>query len=208
MDELMSSVLLDLPEGIANMQLPDPVLRDFYKDEQDRICWITGQVMDKTLSVAEFIMKCNKEDMGKPIEDRKRILVMIDSPGGSVEVENSIIGAMRISQTPVWTCVYCTAYSAAADLLTCGHKRFALPGTAIMMHAGSGRYEGTQAQIESAKNFFDSMNKRINEYVYSRTNFDNKIKNKLKKDDIYMNEEDALKYGVIDKIVESFEELF
>jgi len=60
----------------------------------------------------------------------------------------------------------------------------------------------------SKKNFFDSMNKRINEYVYSRTNFDTKMKNKLKKDDVYMNEEDALKYGVIDKIIEDFEEIF
>lgn len=208
MDEFMDSVLLGIPETIANMQLPDPSLRDYYRDEQDRIFWISTQITDKTLDLAEFIMKCNKEDMGKPVEDRKRILVMIDSPGGSVEVENSIIGAMKISKTPIWTCVYCSAYSAAADILACGHKRFAIPGTAVMMHAGSGMYQGTQAQIEQAKNFFDSMNKHINEYVYSRTSFDNKMKNKLKKDDVYMNEEDALKYGVIDKIIEDFEELF
>lgn len=208
MDELLTNVLDGVPESIANLQLPDPTLRDYYRDEQDRIFWVDSMITDNTLDLVEFILKCNKEDSGKPVDERKRILVMIDSPGGSVEVENSIIGAMKISKTPIWTCVYCTAYSAAADLLACGHKRFALPGTAVMMHAGSGRYEGTQAQIESAKNFFDSMNKRINEYVYSRTNFDTKMKNKLKKDDVYMSEEDALKFGVIDAIISDIDELF
>lgn len=208
MDEFMNGVLMGVPESVANMQLPDPMLRDYYRDEQERIFWVSKQIGDATLDLVEFIIQCNKEDSGKPVEERKRILVMIDSPGGSVEVENSIIGAMRISKTPIWTCVYCTAYSAACDLLACGHKRFAMPGTSMMMHAGSGRYEGTQAQIEQAKNFFDAMNKRINEYIYTRTNFDTKVKNKLKKDDFYMNEEDALKYGLIDKIIEDFEELF
>lgn len=208
MDELLSNVLVGVPESVANLQLPDPNLRDYYRDEQDRIYWLDSQISDNSLDLVEFIMKCNKEDSGKSVEERRRILVMIDSPGGSVECEQSIIGAMRISQTPVWTCVYCTAYSAAADILTCGHKRLALPGTAVMFHAGSGKYEGTQAQIESAKNFFDKMNKSINEYVYSRTNFDTKMKNKLKKDDVYMNEEDALTNGVIDGIIKSFDELF
>lgn len=208
MDELLSNVLVGVPESVANLQLPDPTLRDYYRDEQDRVYWLDSQISDNSLDLVEFIMKCNKADAGKPVEERKRILVMMDSNGGSVECEQSIIGAMRISQTPVWTCVYCTAYSAAADILACGHKRFALPGTAVMMHAGSGQYVGTQAQIDAAKNFFDKMNKNINEYVYSRTNFDTKMKNKLKKDDIYMNEEEALKFGVIDRVVESFEELF
>lgn len=207
MDELLSNVLMGVPESVANLQLPDPNLRDYYRDEQDRIYWLDSQIADNTLDLVEFIMKCNKEDSGKSAEERKRILVMIDSPGGSVEVEQSIIGAIRTSKTPIWTCVYCTAYSAAGDILACGHKRFAMLGTAVMLHAGSGRYEGTQAQIEAAKTFFDGMNKRVNEYVYSRTNFDTKMKNKLKKDDVYMSEDDALKYGVIDKIIEDFDEI-
>lgn len=208
MDELMNGLLIGVPETVANLQLPDPNLRDYYRDECDRIFWLDSQIGETTLELIKMIIKCNKEDNGKPVEERKRILVMIDSPGGSVEVENSIIGAMKISKTPVWTCVYCTAYSAAADLLASGHKRFALPCTSVMMHAGSGRYEGTQAQIEQAKNFFDSMNKKINEYIYSRTNFDTKMKNKLKKDDVYMSDEDALKFGIVDEIIEDYSILF
>ena len=133
---------------------------------------------------------------------------MIDSPGGSVEVEQTIIGSMKISKTPVWTCCYCTAYSAAADILACGHKRFALPFINVMFHAGSGRYEGTQAQIDSAKKFFDKMNKKVNDEVYSRVSFDNKVKKKLKTEDVYMDENEALQSGVIDEIITDLGILF
>ena len=206
MDEL-TDLLLGMPEGVANLQLPDPCLRDHYRDEAERIYWIDCQIDDPTLDLVKLIIRCNKEDAGKLVEERKRILVMIGSPGGSVEVEQSIIGAMKTSKTPVYTCCYCTAYSAAADILACGHKRFALPFTNIMFHAGSGEYRGTQAQIDSAKKFFDKVNKRINDEVFSHVKFDKKIIKNLKTDDVFMSEEEALSYGVIDKIVENFEEL-
>lgn len=207
MDEMLNNVLIGVPEDIANMQLPNPELRDYYRDEQDRIFWIDSQIDETTLDLIKSIIKCNKEDAGKPVEDRKRILIMIDSPGGSVEVEQSIIGAIKTSVTPVYTCVYCTAYSAAGDLLACGHKRFALPFTSIMFHAGSAHYQGSQSQVDSQKAFCDKMCERVNQEVFSRVNFDKKIIKKLKTEDIYFNEEEALAVNIIDKIISNFEEL-
>ena len=206
MDELQD-LLIGMPEGIANMQLPDPCLRDYYRNEEDRVYWVDGQIDASTLDLVKFIIKCNKDDVGKPVDERKRILIMIDSPGGSVEVLGSIIGAIKISKTPVWTCCYCTAYSAAADLLTCGHKRFAMPMTNVMFHMGSCMYSGSQNDVEKAKKFYDRMGKNIMDYVVSRTKFDSKFLKKLKTDDMYMDEKEALDYGVIDAIVENFEEL-
>lgn len=206
--EELKEVLLSIPEEVANLQLPDPGLRDHYLDEQNRVYWLDTQIDDTTLELVKYIFRCNKEDMGKPAEERKRILVMIDSPGGSVEVLGALIGATKNSKTPVWTCCYCTAYSAAADYLACGHRRFAFPITNIMFHAGSACYQGSQNEINSAKKFFDGMGKRITNEVVSRTNFDNKFLKKLKTDDIYMTEEEALKYGVIDAVVDNFDILF
>ena len=208
MDELLGNVLLGIPEATANLQLPDPELRDYYRDEQKRIYWLDSQIDCSTLDLVKYIFRCNAEDKDIPEERRQRILIMIDSPGGSVEVLSSIIGAMKTSKTPIHTCCYCTAYSAAADLLACGHMRYALPMTSMMFHAGSCGYSGTQAQVDSAKKFFDNMGKRITTEVNSRTDFDNKFLRKLKTDDMYMNEEEALTYGVIDEIVEDFNKLF
>lgn len=207
MDEL-NNLLFGIPESTTNLQLPDPDLRDFYVNEQDRIYYVDTPIGESTLDLVKFILKCNREDTGKPIEERKRILIMIDSPGGSVEVLGSVIGAMKISKTPVWTCCYCTAYSAAADLLACGHKRFAFPQTSIMFHAGSACYSGTQNEVDKAKKFFDGIGKRINDEVYSRTKFDAKTIKKMKTDDVYLTEEDALKFGVIDEVINTFDILF
>lgn len=212
MDDLEFAMLNTLVESLpvyqANLVLPDPALVKYYKNEQDRIFYVDKTIDDSTLELINLIVKCNKEDVGKPTEARKRILVMIDSPGGNVEVLGSVIGAIKNSKTPVHTCCYCTAYSAAADLLACGHKRYALPMTNIMFHAGSCGYSGTQSQVESAKKFFDNLGKRINAEVQSRTKFDGKMLKKLKTDDVYMNEEEALQYGVIDEILTDFDILF
>lgn len=204
----VEDVMTGIPAEIVDAQLPHPILRDYYRDETNRIFWVDNEINADTLNLVKFIMRCNKEDMGIPVEERKRILVMIDSPGGSVEVLASLIGAFKISKTPIYTCCYCTAYSAAADLLACGHKRYALPMTNMMFHAGSCGYQGTQAQVDSAKKFFDGVGKRIVNEVNSRTNFDNKFLKKLKTDDMYLNEEEALSYGAIDEIISDMSVLF
>ena len=198
---MLSSIVESIPEYEANIALPDPKLIEYYKNEHDRTYYLDRAIDDTSLDLVKFIIRCNREDGDKPVAERKRILIMIDSPGGSVEVLGAILGAIKISKTPVWTCCYCTAYSAAADLLACGHKRFALPMTSVMFHAGSASYCGSQNEIDKAKKFFDSVGKRINDEVISHARFDNKTIKKMKTDDVYMTEVDALAYGVIDEII-------
>lgn len=208
MEELDNEILLNgIPAEIANLELPDPYLRQKYLDDQNRIYWVDSEIDESTLDLVKFIMRCNQEDVGKSMEERKRILIMIDSPGGDVTVLSSIVGAIKLSKTPVYTCCYCCAMSAAADLLACGHKRFALPMTGMMFHMGSCMYSGSQNDVDKAKKFFDGIAKRIYDEVVAKTKFDNKFLKKLKTDDMYMNELEALQYGVIDKIIEDFEEL-
>jgi ATP-dependent Clp protease protease subunit len=208
MKNTFDSVLLGVPESTATLQLPDPMLRDYYRDEAERVYWIDGPIDDSTLDLIKTIIRCNKEDKGKPTEERQPITVMIDSPGGSVEVLLTIIKAIKISKTPIRTVCYCTAFSAAADLLACGHQglRCALPGSSVMMHSGSAAYSGTQSQVDAAKKFYDNMGKRVTDHVYSVTNIDTKTAKKMK-DDYYMTEEDALRLGIIDRIIEDFDEI-
>ena len=205
----LCDLLVGIPESVANLQLPDPTLRQYYIEEQDRIFWVDSQIDANTLELVKMIMRCNKDDKGKPVEERKPITIFIDSPGGSVEVLLAIIKAIEISKTPVRTVCYCTAYSAAADLLASGHKglRYCMPGTNVMMHAGSCAYQGTASQVDAAKKFYDAMGKKVTDHIYSRTNIDTKTQRKMK-DDYYMTDEDALKLGIVDKIVDDLDDLF
>ena len=208
MDEILGNVLLGVPEYIANLQLPDPVLRDWYKDEQNRIFWVNSQIDDTLLDLVKMIMKCNAEDAKIPVEDRMPIKVFIDSPGGDVVALWTTIKAIEISKTPVHTINYCTAYSAAADLLASGHKRYALPGTSVMVHSGSVMYGGTVEQAENMKKYFDKLGKKVTDYFLEHTKVNPKTFKKKASTDWYMDEEEALENGVIDEIITDFENIF
>lgn len=207
MNEL-ENVLLSIPEYVANLQLPDPELRDHYLDEQDRVFWVTNEINDSLLDLVKMIVKCNREDKGKPVEERAPIKVFIDSPGGDVCALWTTIKAIEISKTPVHTINYCTCYSAAADLLASGHKRYALPGTSVMVHSGSCMFGGTMEQAENMKKYFDKLGKKVTDYFLAHTKIDPKIFKKKAPGDWYMDEEDALQNGLIDKIITDLDILF
>ena len=155
-----------------------------------------------------MIIKCNKEDKNKPIEERVPIKVLIDSPGGDVCALWTTIKAIEISKTPVYTINYCTAYSAAADLLASGHKRYALPGTSVMVHSGSCMYGGTIEQAESMKKYFDKLGKKVTDYFLAHTKIEPKVYKRKAPADWYMDEEEALDNGVIDEIIENLDTIF
>lgn len=207
MDELMN-ILAEVPESTANLQLPDPELRDYYRDEQNRIFWIDDAIDDNLLDLVKMIMRCNKEDKDVPTEDRKPIRVLINSPGGDVQSLWTTIKAIEISKTPVWTINLCSAYSAAADLMASGHRRFALPGTNFMVHNGSCNYGGQIDQVESMKKYFDKLGKKITDNFLARTKVDPKIFKKKAVSDWFFDENEALEMGVIDEVISSFDVLF
>ncbi len=204
----LENLLLPIPSSVANLQLPDPDLRDHYLDEQDRIFWVTGEINDGLLDLVRMIIKCNREDKGKPTEERMPIKVFIDSPGGDVCALWTTIKAIEISKTPVHTINYCTAYSAAADLLASGHKRYALPGTSAMVHSGSCVFGGTVEQAESMKKHFDKLGKKITDYFLAHTKVDPKVFKKKAPSDWYFDEQDMLEQGLIDEIIIDLDILF
>ena len=204
----LNGILLGVPESTANLQLPDPQLRDYYRDEEDRIFWLNDNVENCAEDLIKMILRCNKEDKGKPIEDRKPMKVFIDSNGGDVTFMWSIINMIEMSKTPVYTINYCTAYSAAAEILASGHKRFALPGSHVMVHLGSCAYAGDAANVEATKKYFDNLSKKTVDHLLKRTKIETKMFKKKTITDWFLDENDALENGVVDRIVENLDELF
>lgn len=188
-------------EEVVNLSLPTPYLRDYYRDETDRVYWVDEEIGSSLLNLVKMIMRCNKEDKGKPVEERTPIKVFIDTPGGDICVLWTVIKAIEISKTPVYTINYCTCFSAGADLLAAGHKRFALPGTNAMVHSGSCVFGGTMEQAESMKKHFDKLGKKVTDYFLARTKVDPKVFKKKAPSDWYFDEDDMLENGLIDAII-------
>lgn len=206
--DMFNEILLGVPEHVANMQLPDPDLRDYYRDEEERIFWLDQGVAECAQDLIKMIIRCNKEDKGKSVENRKPIKIFIDSNGGDVVFMWSIIQMIEMSTTPVWTINYCTAYSAAAEILASGHKRFAFPGSHVMIHLGSCAYSGDVANVETTKKYFDTLSKKTVDHLLAKTNIDPKMFKKKTMTDWFLDENEALEKGIVDNIITSFDEIF
>ena len=204
----LNGILLGVPESVANLQLPDPQLRNAYRDEEDRIFWLNDNVENCAEDLIRAIMMYNKEDKGKLAEDRKPIKIVIDSPGGDVTFMWSIINMIEMSDTPIWTIDYCTCYSAAAEILASGHKRFAFPGSHVMIHLGSCAYSGDAANVEATKKYFDNLSKKTVDHLLEKTKIEPKMFKKKTLTDWFLDEKQALEYGIVDQIVKSFDEIF
>ena len=205
--DMLNGILVGVPESTANMQLPDPTLRDYYRYEQDRVFWLDENVEHCATDLIKMIMRCNKEDKGKPVEERTPIKIFIDSPGGDVTFMWSIINLIEMSKTKVITINYCTAYSAAAEILASGHERYALKGSHVMVHSGNCQYSGQADVVESTKKYFDQVIKRTTDHLLERTKINGRVFKKKASLDWYMNENEALENGIIDKIIADLDEI-
>ena len=137
----MENEELVLPIDEQDMQaitgLPDPDLLQYYNDSSNRCYWLDEDISADCLWLVKAILSINREDAGKPSEERQPIKIFIDSSGGDVDAMRSIIDAIELSKTPVTTINMCKAYSAAFEIFLSGHRRMCMPRARFMIHDGS-----------------------------------------------------------------------
>lgn len=198
------TVRVEIPQNLENLFLPNPTLLDYYKDAEERVFWLEGDIECETLDLVKTIMRCNKEDEGIEPENRKPIRIFINTGGGDVQVMWSIINAIKISKTPVYTIAFCYAMSAGAHVLAAGHKRFAFPGATILVHSGSCRFDGDVEKVESAQKYYNAIGKKANDLFVADTKVSAKDLKRKGATDWYISPEDALKLGIVDAIVNDY----
>ena len=167
---------------------------------KDRIIFLGSEVVDDVAnSIVAQLLFLESEDPDKDIH------FYINSPGGSVTAGLAIYDTMQYIKSPVSTICVGLAASMGAVLLAGGAKgkRLALPNAEIMIHQPLGGARGQASDIEiQAKNILKTK-ERMNKILASHTGQDLK---KIAKDtdrDNYMTAQDALEYGLIDRIIES-----
>jgi len=136
-------------------------------------------------------------------DPEKDIYLYINSPGGSVTAGLAIYDTMQYIKPDVVTICMGQAASMGAFLLSSGakNKRFALPHARIMIHQPLGGAQGQASDIEIHAKEILRMKKELNKILAKNTG---QSVRKIEKDterDFFMNTEEALKYGLIDKIL-------
>ena len=167
---------------------------------KERIIFLTGPIDDNIASlICAQILFLESEN------PKKEISFYINSPGGIVWSGLAIYDTMQYVSSKIMTICVGQAASAGSLLLTAGEKsmRFSLPNSRIMVHQPSGGYQGQVTDIEIQTNEIKKTKNRLNEIYAKHTGKKiNDVSNIMERDK-YFSPEEAIKFGLIDKIVES-----
>ena len=164
----------------------------------DRIVMLTDEVNDATASVVVAqLLFLEGQDPDKDIN------LYINSPGGSVTAGMSIFDTMQYIKCDVSTICMGMAASMGAFLLAAGTKgkRISLPNSEIMIHQPLGGAKGQATEIEIAAKHILQTKKKLNTILAERTGQPYETVVKDTERDNGMTAEEALKYGLIDKII-------
>ena len=167
---------------------------------KERIIFITGPINDSVSSlVCAQLLFLESESKDKDI------YMYINSPGGSVTAGLAMYDTMQYIKPDISTVSIGLSASAGSLLLMAGTagKRISLPNSKIMIHQPSAGFQGQATDIEiHAKDILDTK-KRLNDLYVKHCGKDLKTVEDAMERDNYMNPDQALEFGLIDKIVES-----
>lgn len=168
---------------------------------KDRIIFLSEDVNSATASlVVAQMLFLESEDPDKEIS------FYINSPGGSITDGMAIVDTMNYIKCPVSTICVGLAASMGSVLLACGTKgkRFATPNAEVLIHQPliSGGLAGQTTEIKIHADHMVKTREKLNKFLSERTGQPLEVINKDTERDNYMTAEEALKYGLIDGIME------
>lgn len=164
---------------------------------KDRIIMLNGEIDDincnTIISELLYLDSLNHND----------ISLYINSPGGSVTAGMAIYDTMNFIKSDVSTICIGMAASMGAFLLACGTqgKRFALPNSEVMIHQPLGGAQGQATEIKIAAERILKSREKLNSILADRCKKDIKIIEVDTERDNFMDAEEALEYGLVDKII-------
>jgi len=165
---------------------------------KERIIFLSGPVNDavSTLIVAQLLFL-------EAENPKKEVAFYINSPGGVVTSGLAIYDTMRYIRPSVSTMCIGMAASMGSLLLAAGEKdqRFSLPNSRVMVHQPSGGFQGQASDIERHAQDIIKLKRRLNEIYVEHTGQSYEIIEKTLDRDHFMTPEEAVEFGIIDKVL-------
>lgn len=168
---------------------------------KERILMISGEINDRTANsvIAQllYLDSLSNEDIN----------IYINSPGGSVTAGMAIYDTMNFINSNVNTICIGLAASMGAFLLSSGTKgkRYALPNSEIMIHQPLGGVQGQATEIKIVAEHIIKTKEKLNKILSKNTGQNIKKIEQDTERDHFLTVEEALKYGLIDKIIQKKE---
>ena len=198
-------ILFDSSEE-ANLQLPDPTLVQYYKDLANRIIWVDHEIDSSMFDVFSSILNWNQEDKDVPIEERRPIRIFFNSPGGSLDVEETLVSIIKLSKTPIHGIAIGMVASAASLIYLSCPKRFALPNAYFIFHRGSCQnIEGNYNEVQAAMQDYKEQVEKMENFYINNTSYPEEVIREKIKSDWYIHMDEALKYNIVTDLVEDID---
>ncbi len=166
---------------------------------KDRIIMLSGEVNDQVAStIVAQLLFLEAQDPDKDI------YFYINSPGGVITSGLSMFDTMNYIKPDIVTICMGQAASMGAFLLACGTpgKRYALPHARIMIHQPSGGAQGQSTDIQIQAQEIQRLKDTLNHILAEKTGKKAKQIEKDTERDNFMSSEEAVEYGLIDKVLE------
>lgn len=165
---------------------------------KDRIIILNGEITDSTANVivAQLLYLDSL--------DNSDISLYINSPGGSITAGMAIYDTMNLIKSDVSTICVGIAASMAAFILAVGKrgKRFILPNAEVMIHQPLGGVQGQATEIKIAAERILKLKHKLNSILSDATGKSIDVIDNDTERDNFMDSKEALKYGLVDKVLE------
>jgi ATP-dependent Clp protease protease subunit len=173
---------------------PDPLLGKMLKT---RTILLSGEI-NKDLAEKTIRQLILLESMGK-----EPVRIFIDSPGGDADAGYAIFDMIRFIEPPVWTIGMGLVASAAAiiQLASPKERRVGLPNSHYLIHQPLSGIRGVATDIEIHARELDKLREKINRLIADETGVAHEQVEKDTDRDYWMNAEEAVKYGLISKVI-------
>jgi len=169
---------------------------------KERVVFLVGPIEDHTANlVVAQMLYLESENPDKDIH------LYVNTPGGTVNSGLAIYDTMQFVRPDVSTVCIGQAASMGAVILAGGaaDKRFALPHSRIMIHQPWGGFQGQATDIDIHAREILEMRERLNQILSRHTGRELEVVKEDTERDNFMGGDQAVKYGIIDKVIESRE---
>ncbi len=169
---------------------------------KERIIFVSGAVDDTAAAIVTAQLLFLESENPK-----REISMYINSPGGYVTAGLAIYDTMQYVRSPISTVCMGLAASMGSLLLAAGAKgmRICLPNARVMVHQPSGGYRGPASDIERHAEDIIATKRRLNEIYVKHTGQPYEVIERTLDRDYFMTAEEALKFGLIDRVYEKRE---
>ena len=207
-EQLMNAGFVCL-EDVKEASPSDPELAQRIADLGNRIIWLDHEINQADDGyISRYIMQWNRDDMGKPVEERKPIYLFINSPGGEISTTFALYDMISMSKTPVYGINVGYAFSGASIVLLACAKRFGTQHSWYMVHRGSSECSAMDhMSAHNSMRHWDAQVEDMTDILFTHTNASLDQARLFMRTDTYFNADEAMRLGMIESVVSSIDDV-